>query len=481
MTTTEKNLDGQTTLPLLRGAELAAWTGGVWEGAVPDIRGVTQNGKQMFSGGLYVALQGERHDGHMFVAQAQQNGAAAALVRADWQRGEGITIPLLRVADTRSALGLAAAGRRRTLRTLIVGITGSVGKTTTKELAAAAFSGVGTVHATAGNLNNDIGLPLTLLAMPETAAAGIIEAGSNHPGEIAYLCRILRPDAAIVTSVGPVHIEYFANENAIANEKAELIRSVPERGFAVIDAAGTHADYLRAQAACRVVTVRLGEGGEADFRGTLVDVGSGSIAITESGTGLAYNVHSGLSGRHNALNLLLAVAAGRTAGLAWEDVERGLLRLAMPPMRWQRTEAAGVVSINDAYNANPVSMRCALETFAHTPVPGRRVLVLGDMRELGVDSERYHRELGRLIAGGPWQVLVAVGQDVRWTVEAAVAAGFPAVAVYTFSETTAAARDIRDVVKPGDTLLFKASRGVALEQVEAAVLQGPAAELSEIE
>ncbi len=472
MTTIGENPAAQAERPLLRGSDLAAWTGGVWEGGVPgELRGVTQNGKQMIPGGLYVALKGERHDGHAFVLQAQQNGAAAALVRGDWQRSEGVSLPLLRVPDTRSALGLAAAGRRRTLRTLIVGITGSVGKTTTKELAAAVFSGAGAVHATAGNLNNDIGLPLTLLAMPETAASGVIEAGSNHPGEIAYLCRILKPDAAIVTAVGPVHIEYFANEDAIANEKAELIRSVPERGFAVIDAAGAHAAYLRAQAACRVVSVRLGEGGDADFRGIPVDLDGGVVAVAECATGAVHTLRSGLAGRHNALNLLLAAAAGRAAGLAWEDVERGLLRLRMPPMRWQRTEAAGVVSINDAYNANPVSMRCALETFAQTAAPARRVLVLGDMRELGADSERYHRELGRALAGGPWQALVAVGQDASWIAAEAVAAGFPAAAVHTFSDTAAAAQAIRGLVRPGDTLLFKASRGMELERVEAALLE----------
>jgi UDP-N-acetylmuramoyl-tripeptide--D-alanyl-D-alanine ligase len=429
----------------------------------------------MIPGGLYVALKGENHDGHAYVLQAQQGGAAAALVRHDWPRAEGVVLPLLRVAETRSALGLAAAGRRRALHTFVLGITGSVGKTTTKELAAAVFSGAGPVHATRGNLNNDIGLPLTLLGMPAGTNVGVIEAGTNHPGEIAYLCRILKPDAAILTAVGPVHLAHFGSEAAIADEKADLIRSVPERGFAVIDAAGAHAPYLRAQAACRIISVRLDEGGgEADYLGTREDADGGVVRVCERASGESFVLRSGLPGRHNAVNLLLAVAAGRATGMAWRMIEQGLAQVAMPAMRWQRTEGDGLVSINDAYNANPPAMRCALETFARTAAAARRVVVLGDMRELGEASERFHRELGRTVAAGPWGLIVAVGADARWIAEEAVAAGFPAGAVCHFDDTAAAVRGIRDLLKPGDTLLFKASRGMELERVEAAALAAPA-------
>jgi UDP-N-acetylmuramoyl-tripeptide--D-alanyl-D-alanine ligase len=464
--------ENQTDWPLIRGEELALWSGGVWDGGAADVRGVTQDGRHMIPGGLYVALKGENHDGHAYVLQAQQGGAAAALVRHDWPRAEGVAIPLLRVAETRSALGLAAAGRRRALHTFVLGITGSVGKTTTKELAAAVFSGAGLTHATHGNLNNDIGLPLTLLAMPVETRVGVIEAGTNHPGEIAYLCRILKPDAAIITAVGPVHLAHFGSEAAIADEKAELIRSVPERGFAVIDADGAHAPYLRAQAACRIISVRMDDSGEADYLGSLVDADGGVVRVCERTSGESQVLRSGLVGRHNAINLLLTVAAGRATGMTWEAIERGLARLAMPSMRWQRTEVDGLVSINDAYNANPPAMRCALDTFAQTAAAARRVVVLGDMRELGEASESFHRELGRWVAAGPWGLVVAVGQDARWIAEEAVAAGFPAGAVRHFADTAAAAIGIRDLLKPGDTLLFKASRGMELERVEAAALAG---------
>lgn len=466
------NQNMQTEWPLIRGADLAVWTGGVWDGGATDVRGVTQNGRHMIPGGLYVALKGDHHDGHAYVLQAQNGGAAAALVRHDWPRAEGVSLPLLRVAETRSALGLAAAGRRRALHAFVLGITGSVGKTTTKELAAAVFSGAGPIHATSGNLNNDIGLPLTLLAMPGEARVGVIEAGTNHPGEIPYLCRILKPDAAILTAVGPVHLEHFGSEAAIADEKAALIRSVPERGFAVIDADGAHASFLRAQAACRIISVRMGDGGEADYAGTWADADGGVVRVCERASGASQVLRSGLAGRHNAVNLLLAVAAGRATGMAWEAIERGLAHLSMPAMRWQRTEVDGLVSINDAYNANPPAMRCALETFARIGAAARRVVVLGDMRELGAASEHFHRELGRCVAAQPWDLVVAVGKDARWIAEAAVASGFPAGAVRHFSDTAAAVLGIRDLLKPGDTLLFKASRGMELERVEAAALAG---------
>jgi UDP-N-acetylmuramyl pentapeptide synthase len=216
----------------------------------------------------------------------------------------------------------------------------------------------------------------------------------------------------------------------------------------------------------------MDDSGEADYRGTLVDADGGVVRVCERTSGESQVLRSGLVGRYNAVNLLLAVAAGRATGMAWEAIERGLARLAMPPMRWQRTEVDGLVSINDAYNANPPAMRCALDTFAQTAAAARRVVVLGDMRELGEASESFHRELGRWVAAGPWGLVVAVGQDALWIAEEAVAAGFSAGAVRHFADTAAAAIGIRDLLLPDDTLLFKASRGMELERVEAAALAG---------
>ncbi|NLL83556.1 MAG: UDP-N-acetylmuramoyl-tripeptide--D-alanyl-D-alanine ligase [Lentisphaerae bacterium] len=450
----------------LSGADLAIWSGGIWDGTPPNLTGVTQNGKLMIRGGLYVAIIGTSHDGHKFVLQAQENGAAAAMVEHNWPRPANVTIPLLRVTDTRTALGLAAAGRRRSLRTFIIGVTGSAGKTTTKELTAAAISQNTIVHATRGNLNNDIGLPLTILNMPAATQTAVIEAGSNHPGEISYLCRIMKPDAAIITAVAPVHIENFASEAAIADEKADLIRNLPDHGFAVIDANGAHAAYLRQQTASRVVTVALDTNTTADFTAVINNSNAGIATITETSTATSHTLSSQLPGRHNALNLLFAVAVARNINTSWENISSGLEVMTAPPMRWQQKKANGITIINDAYNANPLSMRCALETFTDTPAPGRRIVVLGDMLELGINSPQYHRALGQLVASGPWQLFIAVGNKISHTIQAASTNGFPATNIHHFPDAATAAASISSLLKVDDTILLKASRGIGLELIE---------------
>ena len=451
-------------------ARFAAWTGGAWDGPPPaGLDAVSQNGRSVPAGGLYVAIQGEKHDGHAFVAQAQSAGAAAALVRRDWPRPDGVSLPLLRVADTRRALAAAAAAWRRASGAFVVGLTGSAGKTTTKEFAAAMLAAAGPTPATAGNLNNDIGLPLSLLAMPAGTRFGVFEAGSNHPGEIAALAAVLQPDAAIVTLVGPVHIEFFGTEEAIADEKADLLRAVPPQGFCVLARDSRHFDYLRRQARARVVTVALGDGDNADFCGRVADVNAGDVDVAEPAAGTTLRLHTGLPGAHNAANLLLAAAAARTLGASWAQIEAGLARVRLPPMRWQRSEGRGVAVINDAYNANTPGMVAALDTFAAAPAPGRRVLVLGEMRELGAHAEALHSAVGRRVPGGPWQALVAVGPAARWIADEAVAGGFPAAAVRAYADAASAAADAAAWSRPGDTILLKASRGVGLEAVAGAL------------
>ncbi len=460
--------DATSQLPFFTPAQLAAWTCGTWDGAPVTVRGVSNNGRQIPPGALYVAIRGERFDGHDFVAQAATNGAAAAMVHRDW-RGPSADFPLLRVADMRAALSAAAAGYRGTWPGFVAGITGSVGKTTTKEFIAAFFRAAGATAATAGNLNNDIGLPLSLLAASPDIRCGIFELGTNHPGEIGALARVLQPDAAVVTAVGPVHIEHFGTVEAIASEKAELLRAVPSAGFVVLDADGPHFDYLRAQTQARVVAVSLARD-DADYVGRVLDVWTGEVAVRERATGCTAQLRTGLSGRHHATNLLLAIALARGAGVPWEALPGALQQLQLPPMRWQKIAANGLTVINDAYNANPIAMLGALQTFAHMPDAGRRVVVLGDMLELGEADERLHREVGREVASGPWQVLVCVGARARWLADEAVAAGFPAGQVWRYPDAVAAAADTAAWVRPGDAVLLKASRGIGLERVAEALL-----------
>lgn len=428
------------------------------------VQGIANNGRELPRGALYVAIRGERFDGHDFVEQAAACGAAAAMVRQDWPGKT--SLPLLRVADTRIALADAAAGYRRTWRGCVAGVTGSVGKTTTKEFIACLFRAAGTAAATAGNLNNDLGLPLSLLAAPRDVQRGVFELGSNHPGEIAALARVLRPDCAVLTAVGPVHIEHFGSVEAIADEKAALLRAVPAGGFVVLDADGAHFDYLRRQTRARVVTVSL-ERDDADYSGSVANEWEGTVEVRSRATGRSQLLISGLAGRHQAANLLLAVALACEAGVPWERLQDGLQGMRQMPMRWQKISANGVQVINDAYNANLPGMLAALRTFAALPGAARRVVVLGDMLELGAFEEPLHREVGRAVASGPWQALVCVGKRAGWIADEAVAAGYPAGRVWRYADAATASVSTAEWARPGDTVLLKASRGIGLEQVAA--------------
>ena len=251
---------------------------------------------------------------------------------------------------------------------------------------------------------------------------------------------------------------------AIADEKAELLRALPAAGFAVLDADGPFFDYLSRQAPGRVVSVSLASA-QADYFGRVHDEWDGAVDVTACATGRTARLRTGLAGRHHAGNLLLAVAMACEAGVPWESLPGALGALQLPPMRWQKTSANGLLVINDAYNANVPSMLCALRTFAGLPGAGRRALVLGDMLERGPDEEAFHREVGRAAAGGPWQVLVCVGRRARWIADEAIAAGFPARQVWRHDDAAAATAATGDWAQPGDAVLVKASRSMALERV----------------
>jgi len=273
----------------------------------------------------------------------------------------------------------------------------------------------------------------------------------------------------VVTAVGPVHIEHFGTVEAIASEKADLLRAVPADGFVVLDADGPHFDYLRQQARARVVAVSL-LCDDADYTGRIFDVWTGEVEVSERATGRAMRLRTGLSGRHHAGNLLLAIGMAREAGVPWENLSGALQQLQLPPMHWQKIEANGITVINDAYNANPPAMLGALQTFAELPDAGRRVVVLGDMLELGEAEEALHREIGRAVAAGPWQVLVCVGARSRWIADEAVAAGFSARQIWRYPDASAAAADTAAWARTGDAILVKASRGIGLERVATALL-----------
>lgn len=448
---------------------VAQWTGGQWLCGMPGaITGVSTDSRTLMPGTLFVALRGHNFDGHSFIAEAFARGAIGAVVSKRLDPGSGAKQPLLLVPDTGQALRDMATCYRRRIPAVIVAVTGSVGKTTVKEMVADVLEQRLPTARTRGNWNNEFGLPLSMLAMEPETRAGVFEIGMNHPGELAPLCRMLQPDWGLVTTIGPVHLEFFESVEAIAAEKCALLKSLPAGGVAVLRCDDPYFKILSAAAPDRIITVALSgaaySAAPADYIGVPPDA-QGQIEIHEQATGEVCRLQMPLPGAHHTANALYAAAVGRVQGMPWGLIRAALERYRSPPMRWERQSVAGVTVINDAYNANPVSMAAALRTFADMPVTGRRWLVLAGMLELGMAQEKFHRDLGLSLVPGPWAGIITVGSLGTIIAREAVRAGVSPANVFPCPDHAAAAEVMGRCLKPGDAVLIKASRGQHLEQV----------------
>ncbi len=427
--------------------ELAQWAGSVWSGTVPPpIRGVSHDTRTLKIGDLYVAVRGDRFDGHDFVEQAFEKGAVGALVADDFFL-DGY--PLLKVPDTLKGLQDLARGYRDTWTGTVVGITGSVGKTTVKEMCAEVLSQKGLVHRTAGNFNNHIGLPLSMLSMPRTAAYGVFEIGMSHPGEIAALAENLRPNIAIISDICNAHRESFDSLEAIAREKAALLTSLPSSGLAILDRDSEWFELMSDQTCARTVSISFGAAG--DYVG--YKVGDSVLEVN----GFEYTMP--LPGDHIMRNALRAIALGLELGEEPSAIAAGLRRFKNPPMRWQEHKINGVHFVNDAYNANPLSMRAGLQTFAELKGAGKKWAVLGGMRELGESEAAEHAALGRFVDELNFDGVVAVG---------ALAAQIQCSRterIYYCAEAAEAAQILKNNLRTDDCVLLKASRAERLERV----------------
>ncbi|GGK35742.1 UDP-N-acetylmuramoylalanyl-D-glutamyl-2,6-diaminopimelate--D-alanyl-D-alanine ligase [Salinarimonas ramus] len=464
----------ETAPPLWTGEDARAATGAIPHGTPPArITGVSIDTRTLEPGDLFVAIVGETNDGHDYVAQAFAKGAAAALVahdRAETLAGHG---PLLAVEDTLRGLErLGRAARART-RAKIVAITGSVGKTGSKEALRLALSRSGRAHAAAASYNNHWGVPLTLARMPADTEFGIFEIGMNHAGEIAPLSRMVRPHVAIVTTVEAVHIENFRDIRGIADAKGEIFLGLEPGGVAVINRDNPFCERLTmlasASDAGRILT--FGEDERADVRAVTI-VTKPDLSIVDArvlGERLAYRI--GMAGRHIALNSLALVAAAKALGV---DVALSALALGdvdPPAGRGARKDLAvpgGTITlVDESYNANPASVRAALETLGQMELPwrGRRIAVLGDMLELGPDGPRQHRE----IAG----VALSAGIDLVFTagpLMKGLHGALPPERRGGWAETSdALAPTVLGALRPGDIVMIKGSRGVRTERIVKAI------------
>jgi UDP-N-acetylmuramoyl-tripeptide--D-alanyl-D-alanine ligase len=444
---------------MMRLYEAAEMAGGKVSGPDRELTGVVIDSRADCSGALFVALRGPRFEGHDFVAQASQQGAAAALA----SRPLETSIPQILVPDTRAALGRLAAAWRRRHPARVVGVTGSNGKTTVKEMVAAICAEAGATLATRGNLNNDIGVPLTLLKLDASHRYAVIEMGANHPGEIAALATLAVPEVAVITNAGAAHLEGFGSVEGVARAKGELLTALPDAGVAVLNVDDANFPLWREMAGARRV-LSFGCSDTADVR---VVADSLSQHCDHQGfvtgfdlawSGKRYPVRLALAGRHNAVNAAAAAAAALALGLDMETAQRGLSRLQPVPGRLQAVAGRnGALLLNDSYNANPASFAAGLEALAHCP--GERWVALGGFGELGTDSAALHTELGRMSRRDGVTRLFATGPLADRAVDA-----FGAGAVYFPSQDELIAA-LRDGLQTNVVVLVKGSRSQKMERV----------------
>lgn len=443
-------------MPVFSPKDLANWAGGSWTSEPKGpIKSVGHDTRTLNPGALYVALPGERVDGHDLIAKALEAGAVAVL-SLEGKDIEGL--PCLEVKDTGKALEHIARGYRKTLHPKhLIGVTGSAGKTTVKDFISIMLSQAGPTCSTKGNWNNFVGLPLSLLSMDPSDTFGVFEMGMNHAGEIKALGDILKPQMGLITSIGEAHLEQLGSVEAIAKEKTSLLANLPSDGLAVLDQDSSWFSYTKSRCACPFVTVSLDLNSSADIQG---NVQGNSLLIKDQKRKLRFSVPLPLPGDHMVRNLLQAVAMVLECAVTPKQIVAGLENYQSAPMRWQELEVAGRTIINDAYNANPLSMRKSLQTFSELHHSGGKWAVLGGMAELGSDAEVFHKELGRDIDTLGFDGVLLIGEKANW-----IGSSITKTEKIWVLDNKAAASFLNANVPKTCVLLLKGSRSERLEQI----------------
>ncbi|MCX5727190.1 MAG: UDP-N-acetylmuramoyl-tripeptide--D-alanyl-D-alanine ligase [Candidatus Saganbacteria bacterium] len=430
-----------------------------------EIKGVSTDSRNFKAGSLFVPLTGKNFDGHKFIADAFMRGAAAALSSKKTKDNKNKTI--IKVKDTEAALQDIALYHRKRFKVPIISVTGSSGKTTTKDMIAGILSEELKTLKSSENYNNEIGVPATLLLLDKTHKAAVLELAMQGLGEIEELARITLPDIAVITNIGEAHLKYLRSKTNIAKAKAEVLKSLRRNGFAVLPADDEYFYYLKKKARSRVIT--FGINNKADVFATDIRGEGEKISFTLNLKGKQFPVVLNVPGIHNVYNALASAAAAYAAGIKARSIVNGLQKFRPSSKRMEIfTTEKGIRVINDTYNANPSSMKAAIEVLkdqgpVQSTIPPRRIAVLGDMLELGKISGSAHRSIGELVARSGIEILITRGTLSKQISSAAKGAGLRSA--YHIKTNESALKKLRGLLKPNDVVLLKGSRGMRMEEI----------------
>jgi UDP-N-acetylmuramoyl-tripeptide--D-alanyl-D-alanine ligase len=427
------------------------------------VRRVCTDSRLAQAGDLFIALAGDRFDGHDFLEDVSRKGVQAVVVQRDRTKSLSLECPVIAVEDTRRSLGFLAARYRADFSIPLIAVGGSNGKTTVKELVASVLRQKLQTLWSEGSFNNDIGVPMSLLRLERAHQAAVFEVGTNHPGELAPLVKLIQPQHGVITSVGREHMEFFGDLAAVAEEEGTLAELLPADGKLFINGDDEWAAAIARRSRATVVRAGFGDRNHWRAHGLVVDKGGTTFGVNGLMRDFAGEYRVNLLGRHQVVNALFAIALGAELGLTMAEIQLGLAACKPAKMRLQFWETNGVGVLDDAYNANADSAIAALQTLKELPCKGRRIAVLGDMAELGNQSDAAHEEVGRRAAELGIGQLFAVGKMAARLAHGAREAGLNRIIEIADVETAAAA--IKSFMKTGDVVLLKASRVARFERI----------------
>ena len=458
---------GQYSMNSLSVFDFLKATGGklVYGNLKPHITGISTDTRTLKRGEIFFALTGDNHDGHKYIRQAMEKGAIGAVVssckKVEYSLLNGFDkCVFIEVPDTLRALGDLASYYRNTLQTRFIAVTGSNGKTTTKDMVYHILKNFHSVSKSRKSFNNFVGVPLTIFETEASHDYGVVEMGTNAPGEIKRLSEIISPEFTILTNISHTHLEGLGSIEGVAHAKAEFIENMDRNETLIVNADDEWCNKIAARFSGRIVS--FGFSTKADIKASKVRRNKTGFVFTIN---KLFTVNLPVLGRHNIYNSLAAIAFCHAVGISLEDIREKFIDFKLPPMRMEKRICGNVAIINDGYNSNPSSMSAALYEFSQLSVPGRKIVVCGDMLELGKETARLHREVGKEVAKAGIDVLWTVGPYSRLIAEEAVACGMPGENIQSFDTPEEVCSLVTTQLKSKDTVLIKGSRGMRLECV----------------